>query len=105
MFIRRQGQSSVEYVTLVILVMVALVAGSVYFKRGVQGRWKAAVDQMGDQYDPAYMNTQVTRLLVANSTTRLWTIPAGGNSYWTMRQDASNAIDSQTGYIRVGTAP
>jgi hypothetical protein len=105
MIIKKIGQSSVEYVVLVIVVMGAMLVGGVYVKRGIQGRWKASVDEVGDQYDPAYMNTQTTHFLVSNTETRLWTVPAGGNSFWTMREDISNTQDTQSGYIRVGTRP
>ena len=105
MIIRKKAQSSVEYAILVIIVLGAMVAGGIYFKRGLQGRWKSAVDEVGDQYDPAYMNTRVTHYLVANSQTSIWAIMTGGNDYWTFREDISNSLDTDSGYMKVGTRP
>ena len=30
-----------------------------YFKRGLQGRWKGAMEELGDQYDPRTTNSSV----------------------------------------------
>jgi len=105
MIIKKNGQSAVETVTLAIIVMGAILVGGIYVKRGIQGRWRAAVDEIGDQYDPAFMNTREVRFLVANSSTRMWAVPAGGNWYYTMREDISNSVDSHSGYSRVGSRP
>ncbi len=50
--IKKHGQSMIEYVILIVVVISALIAMQVYMKRGVQGRWKTAVDELGDMYDP-----------------------------------------------------
>lgn len=51
MFIKMQkGQSTLEYAALFAVVIGAIIAGQVYFKRGVQGKLKSSADQMGEQY-------------------------------------------------------
>ena len=97
----KKGQSAVEYATLLIIVLAVLLAMGNYFKRGMQGRWKSAVDDLGDQYDPQAMNSSVTHTLLTNSITSIVTMCAVGG-FWTSRTDVSNSIDSKSGFIAVG---
>ncbi len=92
----KKGQSVLEYTVLLIIVMAAFVATSQYLKRGIQGRWKESVDELGDQYDPTVMATNLRYTLRANATTEMSTQPdaAGG---WTQRIDSSNSIETKTG--------
>lgn len=101
---KASGQSAMEYMILVIIVMGALLTISNYFKRGLQGRWKAAVDDLGDQYDPRMTNTDITYSLVSNAETRITTVPVSGG-IWTMRDDQTNAVESKTGTSRIGAGP
>ncbi|MEK7308302.1 MAG: hypothetical protein AAB089_04455 [Nitrospirota bacterium] len=51
MFDRRsKGQSTLEYVILIGLVVSALVTIGVYMKRGIQGRLRTSTDEIGEQY-------------------------------------------------------
>ena len=52
----RRGQSTLEYVVLVAVVIAALLAMRVYMKRGVSGKLKSSTDSIGAQYSP----TEVT---------------------------------------------
>ena len=56
---KRKGQSTVEYVVLIIVIIGALLSIQVYIKRGIQGRLKSAADDIGDQFSVG--NTNVTR--------------------------------------------
>ena len=47
---RKKGQSTLEYAILIIIIIGALLSIQVYIKRGIQGRWKAAVDDLGEQF-------------------------------------------------------
>ena len=47
---RRRGQSTLEYVFLIIFVVSALIAAGLYMKRGVQGKLRESTDQVGGQY-------------------------------------------------------
>jgi hypothetical protein len=99
---RKSGQSSIEYSTLIIILIGAFIAGGVYFKRGVQGRWKAAVDDIGDQYDPRYTNTGINFRVLSNMDTRISTVETS-DGYWTMREDYSNTLEIKSGTQRIGT--
>ena len=103
--LRKKAQSSLEYAGLVIIVLGVLIGIGVYFKRGVQGRWKAAVDEMGEQYDPAYMDTMVTHTLASNTEMRITTVPRAGGGFWSLREDQVNAAEMEWGTERVGSAP
>ncbi len=101
--VRRRAQSPVEYSALIIIVLGALLAGGNYFKRGLQGRWRAAIDDVGDQYDPRVMNTNVTYSMEGESQVLIRTVPnAAGDGYWTMRNDISRVNEYKTGTTRAG---
>ena len=97
-----KGQSPVEYVILVTIVIGALLAFSNYFKRGLQGRWKLLVDDLGDQYDPRLADENIVYKLLANTETRITTFNVTGG-IWTLREDKSNSIETRTGDIKVGS--
>lgn len=56
----RQGQTTLEYAILVVIVIGALLTIQNYLKRGIQGRAKSSTDDMGSQYDPGNMNLEKT---------------------------------------------
>ncbi|MCA9398115.1 MAG: hypothetical protein KC618_00070 [Candidatus Omnitrophica bacterium] len=62
---QKKGQSTLEYAILVIIIMGALLSIQVYIKRGVQGRWKKAADDIGDQFSPG--NTNVVKVTTTYS--------------------------------------
>lgn len=97
----RKAQTSMEFMILVIIVLGALLAVGSYFKRGIQGRWKSAVDDLGDQYDPRVAETDITHRVRANGITTISTLPAPGG-FWSTRQDYTNTVESKTGTMRVG---
>ena len=47
---KKAGQSTLEYVILVVIVIAALLSIQFYLKRGVQGRMRSAADDIGEQY-------------------------------------------------------
>ena len=55
---KNNGQSLMEYILVFVIVAGALLATQIYIKRGIQGRWKQSVDELGDQYDPKTGNTR-----------------------------------------------
>ena len=67
MLIKRKAQSTLEYALIIAVVVGALVAMQVYVKRGLQGRYKSAADDMGEQYSPGY-TTGVTTVHSTSST-------------------------------------
>lgn len=48
--------------------VAAFVAMQIYLKRGIQGRLKATADEIGDQYAPKNMTTNITNSLDATQT-------------------------------------
>ncbi len=99
--LKNKGQSTLEYVVLIIVVMGALIATSDYVKRAIQGRWKTSVDDLGDQYDPAYANSTITHATNGTSITSITTINATGG-FWTKRLDSSNMEESKAGFTAIG---
>ena len=90
-----------EYVLLLTIVMAAFLTASNYLKRGIQGKWKQAVDDLGEQYDPTVMDTNIKHVLKVNSETRIFTENTI-NGFWTNRYDFSNSAEEKTGYTRTG---
>ena len=106
MFRQRKAQSTIEYVVLLTIILGVFVATGNYFKRGVQGRWKAAVDDLGEQYDPREANAKIVQILESNTTTVVTTVPGsifGQNGIWTMRTDETNTVETKTGRSTVGS--
>ncbi len=98
----KRGQTVLEYVVLIIIVLGALLAISNYFKRGLQGRWKAAMDDMGDQYDPRVADTSLRHTLVQTTNTSIIAINQAGG-FWTQRTDESLSTERKTGTVSVGS--
>ena len=101
---KKSGQITIEYVVLIIIIMAALVATGAYIKRGIQGRWKEAVDDLGDQYDPVAMHGAVTHKIESIVTTKVLTEPdpkKGG--YMTKRWDYSEVNEEVIGDTIVET--
>jgi uncharacterized protein (UPF0333 family) len=99
--IRKKGQTTIEYIILITIILGAFLAVGNYFKRGLQGRWKAAVDDLGDQYDPRAADSSVRQTFVSNTVTTIVTLN-NADGFWTSRQDLSNSIDRKTGTVSVG---
>jgi len=97
--LKRRGQTSLEYAILIIIIAGALLAVQAYFKRGVQGRWKAVVDDLGDQYDPRVTNSRIRHSLAVNTVTTIQAIDYG-TGFATRRTDITNTVDSKTGSSR-----
>ena len=105
MFRQRKAQGTMEYLVLTTIILAVFLTMGNYFKRGVQGRWKSAVDDIGDQYDPRATCSSITQELASNSETRVTTVSAsmfGQNGVWTMREDHSNTLETRSGGTVVG---
>lgn len=92
----RRGQSILEYVILMVIVIAALITMQVYMKRGIQGRWKAAVDDLGDPYDPKTTNFSLSYNYDTNSSSEVKVVNDQGN-WTTARYDATNSTEQKTG--------
>jgi uncharacterized protein (UPF0333 family) len=104
MRIHRRGQSILEYSILLIIIIAAFITMQIYIKRGFQGRWKSAVDELGDQYDPYKSNTTVTWKMQSSSETRIKAIydMAGATpGYVTLRSDNALMSEQKQGMLRI----
>ena len=102
MFLKhKKGQTALEYLVLIIIVIGALLAVQNYFKRGLQGRWKAAMDDMGDQYDPRAADSAVRYTLTQSTNTSIFTMNDAGG-YWTQRTDESLSTERKQGNVQAG---
>jgi uncharacterized protein (UPF0333 family) len=64
----RRGQSTLEYAILIVIVIGALISIQFYLKRGIQGRFKSATDDIGSQFSPG--NTNHNRVVITSSNTQ-----------------------------------
>lgn len=62
-----RGQSAIELVLLFTVVVAALIALQVYFKRAIEGRGRQSADQIGSQW--SFSDGAYTKTMTANSTT------------------------------------
>jgi Flp pilus assembly pilin Flp len=107
---KRRGQTILEYTVILIIILGVMVAMKDYVKRGIQGRWKSATDDLGDQYDPQYVNANIMYATQINSQS-LVTVENGTdnssgttvNGQWTNRVDYSNAMETKDGFSQVGS--
>ena len=99
---KRQAQTTLEYITVIIILLGALLAIQFYVKRGLQGRWKSSIDELGDQYDPRVANTFIEHTLTQETNTAIIALNTTGG-YWTQRTDATVSRESKAGYINLGS--
>jgi len=90
-----------EYATIMIIAIGSFIAVQQYIKRGIQGRWKQSVDQIGEQYDPRIADANVRHQLVVDTETTIITTNTV-NGFWTTRRDMSNSVETKTGFRSVG---
>ena len=99
----KQGQSLIEYTTVIIIVMAVFLATGNYFKRGIQGRWKSAVDDLGEQYDPRTANSSLQSVLESSTNTDIFVNPRTDHGgFYTDRIDKSQSRERKTGTVKVG---
>ena len=98
---RNGAQSLTEVTVLLIIVMAVFLGMNSYIKRGIQGRWKSAIDDFGDQYDPKQTNSSAVYSTFTNANTVISTQNAVGG-YYTLREDHSHTIELHNSYSQVG---
>lgn len=99
--LRKRGQSTFEFVTVTVLIIGAFLGIQNYAKRGIQGRWKQTVDQIGDQYDPRVADTSIRQTFTVNTDTSIVTVNTVGG-FWTTRRDMTNSVETKSGSTQVG---
>lgn len=73
-----RGQSTLEYVVIIAVVVAGLLAMQIYMKRGVQGKLRDAGDQIGEQFVPN--NTTWTYNTISNSRRKEESLTTGESS-------------------------
>ncbi len=96
-FRQNRAQSLLEFTVLIIIIMAVFLSMSSYVKRGIQGRWKSAVDDFSDQYDPQQTNSTTTYTADTESNTAITT-----QSNSTFRDDNSRSLEQRNSYTQVG---
>jgi len=97
----KKGQTTIEYILLLVIVIGSFIAIQNYLKRGMQGRWRDAVDTLGDQYDPRYANTSILHTLDSTTQTDIIALE-GVDGYYTHRTDVTSSTETKTGSTTVG---
>jgi len=67
---RRRGQSTLEYALIIAVVVGALLAMQVYFRRGVQGKLREATDDIGGQYSAGNVTAKYVTSQSADKVTK-----------------------------------
>jgi hypothetical protein len=68
MFIKKNGQSLMEYAILFSVVAAALIIMQFYIKRAYQGRIKQDSDEVGQQYSPGHTKSVISTTTSSSST-------------------------------------
>jgi len=97
----RRGQSSLEYAVYSAVILGVIISMMLYFKRGVQGRWKEAADSVGDQFSPEYATGTTTTTRSGTTSSNIFASDGGGGMI-TLREDTANITDSVAGSLTVG---
>ncbi len=93
-----RAQSLLEFTVLIIIIMAVFLSMSSYVKRGIQGRWKSAIDDFSDQYDPKQMTNGTT--FYSADTESSTNITTADNT--TSRVDNSHSFERRSSYMQVG---
>lgn len=88
----KKAQSTLEYAALFAVVIGAIIAGQVYFKRGVQGKLKSSADQVGEQYSFGATGT-ITQNMSSTSDETV----GGGTTTTTSNQSQTRETDINVG--------
>ncbi|MEW5894926.1 MAG: hypothetical protein AB1650_04100 [Candidatus Omnitrophota bacterium] len=97
-----KAQTMLEFTALITIVIGALIMVQVYFKRGIQGRWKASTDELSEElYDPFLSDSNVLYRTASNAVVEITTI-RDNTGFWTIREDQTNSLDTRSGSTLIG---
>lgn len=94
--LRLQGQSTAEYAVLAAIVVAALLAMQLYMRSGLQGKLRAATEQIGDQFSPGTYQGKFKTTKRSAVTESLYTGEVGAVGKGQSRSDAQAAITGVT---------
>jgi len=72
---KTRAQSTLEYAVVVACVAAALLAMQIYLKRGIQGKLRQAGDEIGEQYAPLNVESQITTETTSNTAINQSLVP------------------------------
>lgn len=94
MFLRaKKGQSTLEYVIMIVVIAAALVAMQAYIKRGVQGKLRSSTDGIGEQYSPGITTGGYT---TTTGSTSNEAVTAGGGTTTSITRGDQGITGSET---------
>jgi len=99
----KTGQSTLEFSVFAIVVIGALLTMQIYIKRGVQGRWRESIDDIGEQYDPRHSDNLTVDTQTATAVTNIF-LEEQADGFTTMREDTVHSVEEVSG-TRSITAP
>ena len=103
----RAGQSTLEYAVVIAVIVGALLAMQVYIKRGVQGRFKQASDDIGEQFSAGAGYSNYETVSTISSTEKTSPGAAVAEGAVGTRGGSTTSTTHQTqdrkGYEKVGT--
>ena len=95
---KNSGQSAIEYTVILIIAIGAFLAMGQYMKRAVQGGWKAAVDPLGEQYNPKESWSNIEHTIESNTIVSVQSYQnATTQKMQTLRFDSTNSIETKEG--------
>lgn len=97
---RRRAQTTLEFMIILAVVVGALLCMQTYIKRGLQGKLRATVDELGEQYDPANTTGDITVEVNKDTTTTVDTDP--DTSKQTTTETIHTDQEKRYGYEVVG---
>lgn len=90
---KKRAQSTAEYAVLIGLVVAAVLAMQVFVKRALQGRIEQEASQVGSQYEPYYLDSDMASTRDTSETASTTT---GGGVTRTLSQDTASRTGTQT---------
>jgi hypothetical protein len=96
--LKNPGQSALEYMIFIVLLVIALIASQIYIKRAMQGKWREAADSIGQQYDPNATFTfgDITQTSESNTISNITSVTIGTKGYL-LRNELVNSQENHTG--------
>jgi len=73
--IKASAQSTLEYAMVVGCVVAALLGMQIYIKRGIEGKLKLAGDEVGEQYAPLNVQSNITTATTSTTTVAQSLVP------------------------------
>jgi Flp pilus assembly pilin Flp len=92
-----KAQSLIEYSVLIIVIAAALLSSQAYVKRALQGRWKQAMDNVGEQYDYASTFGDIYLYTQSNTVSTSHLINNEVGEGWLSRVDVTNSVENRIG--------